>query len=57
MCIRDSIKKVRYEIDIKRAIRRKLVLGIADGRMYADDELIYQAKDLRVGLFIPEEGK
>ena len=28
-----DIKKVRYEIDIKRAIRRKLVLGIADGRM------------------------
>jgi len=52
-----DIKKVRYEIDIKRAIRRKLVLGIADGRMYADDELIYQAKDLRVGLFIPEESK
>jgi len=48
-----DIKHVRYEIDIKRAIRRKLVLGIADGRMYADDELIYQAKDLRVGLFIP----
>lgn len=48
-----DVKKVRYEIDIKRAIRRKLVLGIADGRMYADDELIYQAKDLRVGLFIP----
>ena len=51
-----DVKKVRYEIDIKRAIRRKLVLGIADGRMYADDELIYQSKDLRVGLFIPEEG-
>jgi len=48
-----DIKKVRYEIDIKRAIHRRLVLGIADGRMYADDELIYQAKDLRVGLFIP----
>lgn len=48
-----DIKNVRYEIDIKRAIRRKLVLGIADGRMYADDELIYQAKDLRVGLFVP----
>ena len=50
-----DIKKVRYEIDIKRAIRRKLVLGIADGRMYADDELIYQANDLRVGLFVPQE--
>ena len=48
-----DIKKVRYEIDLKRVIRRKLVLGIADGRMYADDELIYVAKDLRVGLFIP----
>lgn len=48
-----DIKKVRYEIDIKRSIRRKLVLGIADGRMYADDELIYKAKDLRVGLFVP----
>jgi len=46
---------VRYEIDLKRVIRRRLVLGIADGRMYADDELIYKAKDLRVGLFVPEE--
>ena len=52
-----DIKKVRYEIDIKRAIRRKLVLGIADGRMYADDELIYEAKGLRVGLFIHDEDK
>ena len=51
--VTQDVKKVRYEIDIKRAIRRKLVLGIADGRMYADDELIYQAKDLRVGLFVP----
>lgn len=51
--VTQEVKKVRYEIDIKRAIRRKLVLGIADGRMYADDELIYKAKDLRVGLFVP----
>ncbi|MEM7730371.1 MAG: bifunctional 3-hydroxydecanoyl-ACP dehydratase/trans-2-decenoyl-ACP isomerase [Pseudomonadota bacterium] len=51
-----DVRRVRYEIDIKRAIRRKLVLGIADGRMYADDALIYQAKDLRVGLFVPEAG-
>lgn len=50
-----DVKTVRYEINIKRAIRRKLVLGIADGRMYADDTLIYESKDLRVGLFIPQE--
>mgnify|MGYP000350429916 CR=1 FL=1 len=52
-----DVKKVRYEIDIKRTIRRKLVLGIADGSMFADDIMIYKAKDLRVGLFIPQEGE
>ena len=52
-----DVKRVRYEIDIKRAIRRKLVLGIADGRMYSDGELIYRAGDLRVGLFTREEGE
>ena len=52
-----DVKNVRYEIDLKRVIRRKLVLGIADGRMYADNELIYKAKDLRVGLFVPDESR
>tara|TARA_R110002072_G_scaffold57328_3_gene147572 strand:- start:1019 stop:1534 length:516 start_codon:yes stop_codon:yes gene_type:complete len=49
-----DVKLVRYEIDMKRVIRRSLVLGIADAKMYADDQLIYTAKDLRVGLFKPE---
>jgi len=53
--VMQNIKSVRYEIDLKRVIRRSLVLGIADGRMYADDELIYLAKDLKVGLFVPED--
>lgn len=52
-----DVKKVRYVIDIKRTIRRKLVLGIADGSMFADDVMIYKANDLRVGLFIPQEGE
>ena len=30
---------------------RKLVLGIADGIMKVDGKVIYEAKDLRVGLF------
>jgi 3-hydroxyacyl-[acyl-carrier protein] dehydratase/trans-2-decenoyl-[acyl-carrier protein] isomerase len=50
-------KKVRYEIDLKRVIRRKLVLGIAEGRMFADNIEIYKANDLRVGLFVPQEGE
>ena len=52
-----DVKLVRYEIDIKRAMRGKLVLGIADGRLFADDELIYTANDMRVGLFKPEAMK
>jgi 3-hydroxyacyl-[acyl-carrier protein] dehydratase / trans-2-decenoyl-[acyl-carrier protein] isomerase len=49
-----DVKKVRYEIDIKRVFRSKLILGVADGLLYADDKLIYTAKDLRVGLFDPK---
>jgi 3-hydroxyacyl-[acyl-carrier protein] dehydratase/trans-2-decenoyl-[acyl-carrier protein] isomerase len=46
-----TAKKVSYYIDIKRVIARKLVLGIADGRVEVDGRTIYTAKDLRVGLF------
>lgn len=53
--VTNDIKTVRYEIDIKRAMRGKLVLGIADGRLYADDQLIYTADDMRVGLFRSDE--
>jgi len=44
-------KKVTYRIDIKRVMEQKLVMGIADARMEVDGREIYQAKDLRVGLF------
>ncbi|WP_017932139.1 3-hydroxyacyl-[acyl-carrier-protein] dehydratase FabA [Robiginitomaculum antarcticum] len=50
-----DIKKVTYRIDLKRVIRRRLVMGIGDGVMEADGEVIYRAKDLRVGLFMSEE--
>lgn len=49
--VQPSTSLVKYVIDIKRIINRKLVLGIGDGRMYADDALIYEAKGLKVGLF------
>jgi 3-hydroxyacyl-[acyl-carrier protein] dehydratase / trans-2-decenoyl-[acyl-carrier protein] isomerase len=44
-------KLVEYGIDFKRVMRGRLVLGIADGWMKADGEVIYRASDLRVGLF------
>jgi 3-hydroxyacyl-[acyl-carrier protein] dehydratase / trans-2-decenoyl-[acyl-carrier protein] isomerase len=46
-----TVKKVVYGIDIKRVVRSKLVLGIADGWLEADDSVIYRALDLKVGLF------
>jgi 3-hydroxyacyl-[acyl-carrier protein] dehydratase/trans-2-decenoyl-[acyl-carrier protein] isomerase len=48
-------KKVVYGIDFKRVFRSKLVLGIADGWLEADGRRIYEAKDLRVGLFQAEQ--
>ena len=33
---------------------RKLVLGIADGEVYCDSQLAYEASDIRVALFKQE---
>ena len=44
-------KKVRYQLDIKRVIIKKLALAVADGVMSVDGKQIYSAKDLKVGLF------
>lgn len=46
-----TAKKVTYKIDLKRVILRKLVMGIADATMEVDGKQIYEATDLRVGLF------
>jgi len=45
-----TMKKVIYGIDIKRVVRSKLVLGIADGWLSADGSVIYRANDLKVAL-------
>jgi 3-hydroxyacyl-[acyl-carrier protein] dehydratase/trans-2-decenoyl-[acyl-carrier protein] isomerase len=46
-----TAKKIQYTIDLKRVIMRKLVMGIADAMMAVDGRIIYQASDLKVGLF------
>ncbi|WHZ09688.1 MAG: 3-hydroxyacyl-[acyl-carrier-protein] dehydratase, FabA form [Burkholderiaceae bacterium] len=50
-----TAKKVVYRLDIKRLVMRKLVLGIADGAVEVDGRRIYEATDLRVGLFVSPE--
>ena len=44
-------KLVRYEIDMKRVVSRRLYMGIADARVLLDGEVIYTMTDLNVGLF------
>ena len=50
-----TARKVVYHLNLKRVIMRKMVLGIADGIMKVDGETVYEAKDLKVGLFTASE--
>jgi 3-hydroxyacyl-[acyl-carrier protein] dehydratase/trans-2-decenoyl-[acyl-carrier protein] isomerase len=49
-----ATRLVRYVVDVKRLRTGKLVLGIADGKLEADGKVIYEAADMRVGLFAAE---
>lgn len=48
--ITPEITCVRYEVDMRQVRRGRLVLGIADGRVFADDACVYVAEDMRVSL-------
>ena len=50
-----TAKKVTYHISLKRVILRKLILGIADGLMKVDGKIIYEVKDMKVGLFSSQQ--
>jgi len=45
------VRRVTYQIDIKRVIARKLIMISGDGWLAADGQKIYTARGLRVGLF------
>ena len=47
-----SVKLASYEINMKRIlIKEGTTVGLADGTLYADGKAIYQAENLKVGLF------
>ena len=46
-----TAKKVTYTINLKRVIMGKLIMGIGDGTVAVDGEIIYHASNLKVGLF------
>lgn len=53
----ETAQKVTYIINLRRVIMRKLVLGVADGVLQVDGNPIFEANDIRVGLFTPAEGQ
>ena len=46
-----TAKKLTYYVDLKRVIMRKLVMGVADGIVKVDDQIAFEVKDMKVGLF------
>ncbi|HEY0105191.1 MAG TPA: bifunctional 3-hydroxydecanoyl-ACP dehydratase/trans-2-decenoyl-ACP isomerase [Rhizomicrobium sp.] len=46
-----TAKKITYYVELKRVIMRKLVMGVADGIMKVDGKVVYEVKDMKVGLF------
>jgi 3-hydroxyacyl-[acyl-carrier protein] dehydratase/trans-2-decenoyl-[acyl-carrier protein] isomerase len=51
----ENHKKVTYIINLKRVFMRKLVLGIADGELRVDGEPVFEAKNIRVSLFVDSQ--
>ncbi len=50
-----TAKLVTYYITFKRVIVRRLVMGVADGVMKVDGRVAAEVKDMKVGLFQPQE--
>lgn len=41
---------VRYEVDVRQVRRGRTAMGVADGRLFADEACVYVASDLRVAM-------
>ncbi|BAM91213.1 3-hydroxydecanoyl-ACP dehydratase [Bradyrhizobium oligotrophicum S58] len=48
--ITPDIRCVRYEVEMRQVKRGRLVLGIADGRVLADGNNVYEARNMKVAL-------
>ena len=47
-----NVKIARYQVNMKRILKKEgAVVGLADGILYADEKPIYEAENLKVGLF------
>ena len=48
--VRPDRTMLTYNVDFTRVIDRKIKVGVANGTVHADGELIYSVKDMKVGL-------
>ena len=49
--VRPDRKMLTYKVDFTKAVQtRRLTMGVADGIVEADGEVIYQVKDMKVAL-------
>jgi len=47
-----NAKIARYKVDMKRILKKEgAVVGLADGTLFSDGKPIYEAENLKVGLF------
>ncbi len=47
-----KVKVVKYQVEKKKILKKKgSVVGLANGKLYADGKEIYEAENLKVGLF------
>ena len=47
-----NVKIARYQVDMKKILNKKgATVGLANGSLYADGKKIYEAENLKVGLF------
>ncbi|MCO6383512.1 MAG: bifunctional 3-hydroxydecanoyl-ACP dehydratase/trans-2-decenoyl-ACP isomerase [Vannielia sp.] len=52
--ITPEIKQIEYHVDFTRVMDRKLKLGIANGKIFADGKHVFSAEGMKVGLFSDE---
>ena len=47
-----NVKIAKYQVNIKRILKKEgAVVGLADGILFSDNKPIYEAENLKVGLF------
>ena len=47
-----NVKIAKYQVDMKRILKKRgAVVGLADGKLFSDNKVIYEAEGLKVGLF------